>query len=79
MTEYELLRTALIIPPRARSVLCFWAALPGVVCAPFIFWQSLHAGILFCLLSHFCVSCVPLLRFFYLSILFVLHSPLAIQ
>lgn len=49
MTEYELLRTALIIPPRARAVLCFWAALPGAVCAPFVFWQSLHAGILFCL------------------------------
>lgn len=50
MTERELLRTALIIPPRARCVLCVWAAVPGLLCAPFLFWQSLIAGIVFCLL-----------------------------
>lgn len=50
MTEQELLRTALIIPPRARDVLCLWAAVPGAVCAPFVFWQSTAAGILFCLI-----------------------------
>lgn len=39
MTEQELLRTALILPPRARAVLCVWAAVPGLLCAPFVFWQ----------------------------------------
>ena len=39
MTEKELLRTALILPPRARAVLCVWAAVPGLLCAPFVFWQ----------------------------------------
>ena len=41
MTERDLLRTALIIPPKGRAVLCVWAAVPGVFCAPFVFWQSL--------------------------------------
>ena len=50
MTEWELRRTALIIPPRGRAVLCTWAALPGLVLAPFLFWQSLPAGAVFCLL-----------------------------
>ena len=50
MTEQELLRTALILPPRARAVLCVWAAVPGLLCAPFVFWQSLPAGVVFCLL-----------------------------
>lgn len=31
MTERELRRTALIIPPRGRVVLCCWAAIPGLV------------------------------------------------
>ena len=35
MTERDLLRTALIIPPKGRAVLCVWAAVPGVFCAPF--------------------------------------------
>lgn len=48
MTEQELLRTALILPPRARAVLCVWAAIPGLLCAPFVFWQSLFAGLCFC-------------------------------
>ena len=48
MTERDLLRTALIIPPKGRAVLCVWAAVPGVFCAPFVFWQSLFAGLCFC-------------------------------
>ena len=28
MTERDLLRTALIIPPKGRAVLCVWAAVP---------------------------------------------------
>jgi len=39
MSEQELLRTALVLPPRARRVLCVWAAVPG---------QSLWAGAVFC-------------------------------
>ena len=50
VTERELRRTALVILPRGRAVLCCWAALPGVLAAPFVFWQSLPAGCLFCLL-----------------------------
>lgn len=50
MTERELRRTALIIPPRGRVVLCCWAAIPGLLAAPFVFWQSLPAGMVFCLL-----------------------------
>lgn len=50
MTETELLRTALIIPPRARAVLCGWAGVPGLVCAPFVFWQGIPAGYVFCAL-----------------------------
>lgn len=37
MSEQELLHTALVLPPRARRVLCVWAAVPGLVCAPFAF------------------------------------------
>ena len=48
MSEQELLRTALVLPPRARRVLCVWAAVPGLVCAPFAFWQSVWAGVVFC-------------------------------
>ena len=50
MTEGDLLRTALIIPPRARAVLCGWAGVPGLVCAPFVFWQGIPAGCVFCAL-----------------------------
>ena len=50
MTEHDLLRTALIIPPKGRAVLCIWASVPGVFCAPFVFWQSLLAGCVFCAL-----------------------------
>ena len=48
MTEGDLLRTALVIPPRGRAVLCVWAGVPGLVCAPFVFWQSIAAGCVFC-------------------------------
>ena len=48
MTEGDLLRTALVIPPRGRAVLCVWAGVPGVFCAPFVFWQSIAAGCVFC-------------------------------
>jgi len=47
MSEQELLRTALVLPPRARRVLCVWAAVPGLVCAPFAFWQSVRSFALF--------------------------------
>lgn len=50
MTEGDLLRTALIIPPKGRAVLCIWASVPGVFCAPFVFWQGLLAGCVFCVL-----------------------------
>ena len=50
MTEGDLLRTALIIPPRGRAVVCSWASVPGVFCAPFVFWQSRFAGCVFCAL-----------------------------
>lgn len=57
MTEQELLRTALILPPRARAVLCVWAAVPGLLCAPFVFWQSLFAGLCFC--GLWCLLVLP--------------------
>ena len=44
MTEQELRRTAVIIPPTGRAVLCVWAAVPGLFAAPFVFWQSRFAG-----------------------------------
>lgn len=50
MTEGDLLRTALIIPPKGRAVVCSWASVPGVFCAPFVFWQSRFAGCIFCAL-----------------------------
>lgn len=67
MSEQELLRTALVLPPRARRVLCVWAAVPGLVCAPFAFWQSVWAGAVFCVIWAALValvrarSCTPLL------------------
>lgn len=48
MTEQELRRTAVVIPPKGRAVLCVWAAIPGLLLAPFAFWQSAWAGVLFC-------------------------------
>ena len=49
MSEQELLRTALVLPPRARRVLCVWAAVPGLLGAPFAFWQGTVPGLFFCL------------------------------
>ena len=48
MTEQELRRTAIVIQPRGRAVLCVWAAMPGLLLAPFVFWQSIWAGGMFC-------------------------------
>lgn len=48
MTEQELRRTAIVIQPRGRAVLCIWAAVPGLLLAPFVFWQSIWAGGVFC-------------------------------
>ena len=48
MTEQELRRTAIVIQPRGRAVLCVWAAVPGLLLAPFAFWQSIWAGGVFC-------------------------------
>lgn len=50
MTERELRRTALVIPPKGRAVLCFWAAAAGLFFTPFAFWQSWAVGIVFCVL-----------------------------
>ena len=50
MTEQDLRRTAVIIPPQGRVVLCVWAAIPGLLAAPFVFWQSIAAGSVFLLL-----------------------------
>ena len=62
MSEQELLRTALVLPPRARRVLCVWAAVPGLVCAPFAFWQSVWAGaVLVALVRARCCSFVAAL------------------
>ena len=58
MTEQELRRTAVIIPPTGRAVLCVWAAVPGLFAAPFVFWQGVAAGAGFCLLWGFLVYCL---------------------
>ena len=58
MTEQELRRTAVIIPPSGRAVLCVWAAVPGLFAAPLVFWQSLAAGTGFCLLWAALLYCL---------------------
>ena len=58
MTEQDLRRTAVIIPPQGRVVLCVWAAVPGLFAAPFLFWQSLAAGAGFCLLWAALLYCL---------------------
>ena len=68
MTEQELRRTAVIIPPTGRAVLCVWAAVPGLFAAPFVFWQGVAAGAGFCLLRS---SRTPLLRLGGVSLLIV--------
>lgn len=40
--------SAVVIEPRGRAVLCLWTALPGLVAAPFLFWQGFLWGLLFC-------------------------------
>ncbi len=50
MTEKDLRRTAIIISPRGRSVLCVWLAVLGLLIAPFVFWQGVLSGAVFCLL-----------------------------
>ena len=35
---------------RGRAVFCLWAALPGILAAPFLFWQGAIWGVLFCML-----------------------------
>ena len=57
MTEQELRRTAIVIQPRGRAVLCVWAAVPGLLLAPFVFWQSLWAGGVFCAVWAALASC----------------------
>ena len=47
MTERELRRTAVIIPPKGRAVLFVWAAVPGLLAAPFVFWQGILPGLVF--------------------------------
>lgn len=47
VNEQELTATALVIPPRGRAVLCLWAAVPGLLAAPFVFWQGLGWGLAF--------------------------------
>ncbi len=50
MTEQELRRTALIIPPRGRAVLCVWAAVPGLFVRPSCSGRACFAGACFCAL-----------------------------
>lgn len=52
------LPAAVVIQPRGRAVLCFWAAVPGLLAAPFLFWQGVGWGVLFCALWAAVVFCV---------------------
>lgn len=52
------LPAAVVIHPRARAVLCLWAAVPGLVAAPFLFWQGILWGVLFCAVWAALVFCV---------------------
>ena len=45
---FDLAASAATPPPRGRAVLCVWAALPGAVAAPFLFWQGFWLGCVFC-------------------------------
>lgn len=49
MTPQQLLRTALVIPPRGRALVCLWCTLPGLAAAPFAFYRSGAAGACFVL------------------------------
>ena len=58
---FDLAVSASTPTPRGRAVLCVWAAVPGAVAAPFVFWQTFWGGVLFCALwLFFCAVCVPL-------------------
>ena len=42
-------------------VVALWLLLVGAVLAPFVFWQTLWGGVLFCAVwLFFCAVCVPL-------------------
>ena len=45
---FDLAASAVTPTPRGRAVLCVWAALPGAVAAPFLFWQGFWLGCVFC-------------------------------
>ena len=45
---FDLAVSASTPTPRGRAVLCVWAAVPGAVAAPFVFWQGFGWGCLFC-------------------------------
>ena len=48
--SFNLAASAVTPTPRGRAVLCVWAALPGVLAAPFAFWQGAGWGFVFCAL-----------------------------
>ncbi len=52
------LPSAVIIQPQGRAVLCLWAVIPGLIAAPFLFWQGLLWGLAFCALWAALVFCV---------------------
>lgn len=47
---FDLAGSASTPTPRGRAVLCVWAAVPGAVAAPFVFWQGFGWGCTFCAL-----------------------------
>ncbi len=47
---FDLALSAATPTPRGRAVLCVWAALPGLIGAPFVFWQGFGWGCVFCAL-----------------------------
>lgn len=47
---FDLAVSASTPTPRGRAVLCVWAAVPGAVAAPFVFWQGVGWGCAFCAL-----------------------------
>lgn len=47
---FDLTGSASTPTPRGRAVLCVWTALPGVLAAPFLFWQGPVWGCAFCAL-----------------------------
>lgn len=69
MTEQELRRTALVIPPKGRAVLCLWAALPGLFLAPFAFWQGWLPGLVFAMLWAVLVAFVHVRSCSYAAVL----------